>query len=74
MTLSHFSKTMSLLERNIQQIADACGEVNRYYFGITNGRQPKGSDELILYYCENGGALGFAMRLREYERQHEPQQ
>jgi hypothetical protein len=51
---------------NIEQIKEALGEVNRYYFGLANKRPPKegreGEVELILYYIDNGGAEGFRKR------------
>lgn len=43
------------------QIKEALSDVNKYYFWQKYGRN--GSDqELMLYYCQCGGADGFARR------------
>jgi len=57
---------MNLKDWNKKQIDEALGSVNRYYFWEKYGRD--GSDqELMLYYCQCGGAAVFAKR-NEKER------
>lgn len=55
-----------LKQHNLEQVQEALGEVNRYYFGIANGRPPlegkNGESELILFYILNGGAVDFRNR------------
>lgn len=51
---------MTLKERNAMQIAEALGDVNRYYFYQHYG--VNGSDEeLVMYYIEYG-ARDFSLR------------
>lgn len=52
---------MNLKDWNKKQIDEALGDVNRYYFWKKYGRN--GTDEeLMRYYCQCGGAEGFAKR------------
>ena len=52
---------MRVKEWNEMQIKEALGDVNRYYFWQKYNRN--GSDqELLLYYSQCGGAVGFAKR------------
>jgi hypothetical protein len=45
--------------RMIKQKEEALSDLNRYYFGIENGRAPINDEELIVYYASNGGARDF---------------
>lgn len=56
---------MNLHEWNKSQIEEALGSTNRYYFWLKHQREPVSSNELIIYYIENGGAVGFAKRAKE---------
>jgi hypothetical protein len=57
---------MNLKEWNRRQIAEALGEVNRYFFGIVTGKNPKDAteDELVEFYATHGGARDFAKKHR----------
>lgn len=48
-------------KRNLAQIKEAMSAENRYFFWQKYGRDGDES-ELMLYYIESGGALGFALR------------
>ena len=50
---------MKLREWLTLQKVEALGDVNRYYFHLFFGREPKNDDELIMYYIEHGGAKTF---------------
>lgn len=52
---------MNLSEWNRRQIEEALGDVNRYYFWQKYGRNGT-NEELARYYCQCGGAEGFARR------------
>lgn len=47
---------MTLQEWNAMQIAEALGDVNRYFFWQKNNRDPLDNDELVIFYILNGGA------------------
>ena len=50
---------MTLKERNAMQIAEALGEVNRYYFYLKYGREGTSQELLEYYICESSGAKDF---------------
>lgn len=47
---------MTLQEWNAMQIAEALGDVNRYFFWQHHNREPINDNELVIYYATNGGA------------------
>lgn len=61
---------MNLKQWNQMQMAEALGDVNRYFFWQKYGRSGN-DEELMRYYCQCGGASGFAKRnakLRDEEK------
>jgi hypothetical protein len=53
-----------------KQKEEALGAVNRYFFWQKYNRD--GSDhELMMYYCEAGGAQAFAKRRSEFEKEEQ---
>lgn len=59
-------KVLDLKAYTKKQVEEALGSVNRYYFWQKYGRN--GSDhELMMYYCQCGGAEAFAKRRKEFE-------
>jgi len=50
---------MTLREYNLMQIIEALGCTNRWYFTQHYGREPRNDNELVMYYCEHGGARHF---------------
>lgn len=52
---------MNLKEWNQMQVDEALSDVNRYFFWQKYGRSGN-DEELMRYYCQCGGASGFAKR------------
>jgi len=52
----------ALGERNAKQLREAVSDDNKWYFGIYHKRPHHNNDELVLFYIEHGGALGYAKR------------
>jgi hypothetical protein len=50
---------MTLQEWNAMQIAEALGDVNRYFFWKHHNREPFDNDELVIYYIVSGGAESY---------------
>jgi hypothetical protein len=50
---------MTLREWNAMQVAEALGDVNRYFFWQHHNREPINDDELVIYYATNGGAYHY---------------
>ena len=53
---------MNLFNWNKEQIDEALGKVNRYFFWLKYQREPLDDNELVLFYIEQGGASGFRNR------------
>jgi len=66
--------SMNLKRWNQEQIAEALGDVNRYFFWLKNRREPNDDNELLLYYIENGGALHKRKAMNEKEKLSETDQ
>ena len=63
---------MKLKEWNTLQIAEALGEVSRYFFWKHHNRDPFDNDELVLFYILNDGARNFREKNKqESEAQNE---
>jgi hypothetical protein len=54
--------TSTLKHWNTEQLQEALGSDNKWFFCEKYKRQPKDNNELILYYIENGGANAFRVK------------
>ncbi|MFZ6036183.1 MAG: hypothetical protein ACOYUK_03495 [Patescibacteria group bacterium] len=62
-------KDTALSEYNQIQITEALGDDNRNFYRLATGidadlSTDAGKDALIMYYINNGGALGYAQRVQ----------
>jgi hypothetical protein len=58
---------MTTRERNLEQITEALGEVNRYYFWIETGKNSEEAspNDLLMFYILHQGAKHYAENHKE---------
>ena len=57
-----FDSIEDLRKWNEEQLKEALGNDNRYYFYLKYGRPAENNNELLLHYILEGGAVGFRQR------------